>query len=76
MCRCIFNSNANPTKKKEKDGPGYEQLGNKTECALLEFMIKLGLDYQVLRQQDKVALHSRSCCSSPFLPPKRRCSQS
>jgi len=45
------NSNANPVKR--ADGT-YEQIGNKTECALLELAAKFGFDYTQWRNSDNV----------------------
>lgn len=42
-----MNSNANP---KIKTNEKWEQIGNKTECALLEMVFKLGYDYRNVRK--------------------------
>jgi magnesium-transporting ATPase (P-type) len=47
---CV-NSSANPQKK--PDG-SFEQLGNKTECALIELADTFGYKYQTYRSADKV----------------------
>lgn len=47
---CV-NSDARP--KKGNNGE-FEQIGNKTECALLEVADKLGFDYEKIRGEDKV----------------------
>ena len=45
------NTTANP----ERRGDGtFEQLGNKTECALIEVAYKMGHDYKEIRKTDKV----------------------
>ena len=47
---CV-NSSANPQKK--PDGT-FDQLGNKTECALIELADTFGYKYQNYRSADKV----------------------
>lgn len=54
-CRLISlgvcnNSNANPVITKTSN----EQIGNKTECALLEMAFKFGYDYKKWRNRDKI----------------------
>lgn len=54
-CRLISlgvcnNSNANPVITKNSN----EQIGNKTECALLEMAFKFGYDYKKYRNRDKI----------------------
>jgi len=44
------NSNANPVITKNSN----EQIGNKTECALLEMAFKMGYDYKKYRNRDKI----------------------
>lgn len=44
------NSNANPVITKTSN----EQIGNKTECALLEMAFKMGYDYKKYRNRDKI----------------------
>lgn len=44
------NSNANPVITKSSN----EQIGNKTECALLEMAYKMGYDYKKFRNRDKI----------------------
>lgn len=57
-----MNSNANP---KIKVSDKWEQIGNKTECALLEMVSKLGYDFRTVRKQIQVNrvlfLDSRHC---------------
>lgn len=48
-----MNSNANP---KIKLSDKWEQIGNKTECALLEMVSKLGYDFRTVRKQIQVIL--------------------
>jgi P-type Ca2+ transporter type 2B len=45
------NSNANPV---FRQGQFPEQIGNKTECALLEMAYKMGFDYKKARNRDKI----------------------
>ena len=35
-------------------GKRWEQIGNKTECALLELAFELGYDYQNYRERDEI----------------------
>ena len=49
---CV-NSDARP--KKVADG-SFEQIGNKTECSLLELADKLGFEYEKIRENDNVRL--------------------
>ena len=44
------NSNANPVITKTSN----EQIGNKTECALLEMAFNMGYDYKKYRNRDKI----------------------
>lgn len=44
------NSNANPVITQSSN----EQIGNKTECALLEMAFKMGYDYKKIRNKDKI----------------------
>ncbi len=44
------NSNANPVITKSSN----EQIGNKTECALLEMAFNFGYDYKKWRNRDKI----------------------
>lgn len=46
-----LNSNAHP--KIESTGK-FEQIGNKTECALLEMAYKMGYDFREIRKNTKV----------------------
>ena len=41
-----LNSNAYP----KIQGNSFQQIGNKTECALLEMSYKLGYDFRVIRE--------------------------
>ena len=41
-----LNSDAHPIRKGNK----FEQIGNKTECALLEMIYNLGYDYEQIRR--------------------------
>lgn len=43
-----MNSNANP--RIMSNNEKWEQIGNKTECALLEMVYKLGYDYRNVRK--------------------------
>jgi hypothetical protein len=45
-CACL-NSDANP---KIKTGGIFEQIGNKTECALIETAYNFGFDYRKVRK--------------------------
>lgn len=47
MSRLCVNSNANPEIINENQ---FEQIGNKTECSLIELAYKFGYDYRVLRK--------------------------
>jgi Ca2+ transporting ATPase len=47
------NSDAFPEKSEGK----YIQIGNKTECALLEMALKLGYEYTSYRPSEKVATY-------------------
>ncbi|KAL4435781.1 hypothetical protein ABPG74_015749 [Tetrahymena malaccensis] len=49
-CACL-NSSANPTKNSLGK---FEQIGNKTECALLELADTLGYNYVKVRQQNQI----------------------
>ena len=46
-----MNSNAHP--EVQQNGKFYH-IGNKTECALLEMIYKMGYDYRELRKTIKV----------------------
>lgn len=48
------NSNANPVITTQQGKIGIEQLGNKTECALLEMAYRMGYDYKKIRNRDKI----------------------
>lgn len=47
---CV-NSDARP---KKTVGGSFEQIGNKTECALIELAYKMGYDYENFREKDNV----------------------
>ncbi|CAD8177614.1 unnamed protein product [Paramecium octaurelia] len=47
-----YNSNANPTK--DKNSNRWIQIGNKTECALIELADLFGFKYGNYRQNDKI----------------------
>lgn len=47
------NSNANPVLLKNKK---FDQLGNKTECALIELAYNLGYDYKIHRKLEDIAI--------------------
>lgn len=48
LCHSIcINSNANP----KISSKGFEQIGNKTECALLELAMNLGYDFRKVREE-------------------------
>lgn len=52
MCKgSALNSNANPQIGQDNK---FEQIGNKTECALLEMAFKMGYDFRLLRKTIKV----------------------
>jgi Ca2+ transporting ATPase len=57
MCigSCV-NSDANP--RFDHNGK-FEQIGNKTECALLEMALKFGYDYVKIRNKEQVPLESK-----------------
>lgn len=48
------NSNANPIITQEKGAIAIEQIGNKTECALLEMSYRMGFDYKKFRNKDQI----------------------
>ena len=49
------NSNANPKFVQERAQPlRIDQIGNKTECALLETAYRMGYDYEKFRNRDKI----------------------
>ena len=49
------NSNANPKFVQERGQPlRIEQIGNKTECALLEVAYRMGYDYEKFRNRDRI----------------------
>ena len=62
----INNSTANPKIMKSEMGTIVEQVGNKTECALLEMAFEMGYDYKELRQKDKQKK------TFPFSPEKKK----
>ena len=49
-----MNSTATPTINLKKDALAVEYAGNKTECALLEMLYRMGVNYQHLRLPEKV----------------------
>jgi magnesium-transporting ATPase (P-type) len=51
-----LNSTANPV---IRENGRWEQNGNKTECALLEMVYKLGCDFRSVRNDIKVVAVSR-----------------
>jgi len=51
---CV-NSSARPQKTV---GGKWEQIGNKTECALLELAFKLGYDYENYHGKENVTIFS------------------
>ena len=49
------NSNANPKFIQDRNQPlRIEQIGNKTECALLEVAYRMGYDYEKFRNRDRI----------------------
>lgn len=49
------NSNANPKFVQDKGNSlKIEQIGNKTECALLEVAYRMGYDYEKFRNRDRI----------------------
>lgn len=48
------NSNANPKINVQGGKVEFEQIGNKTECAILEMIYKLGTDYRKSRDKSKI----------------------
>lgn len=48
------NSNANPVITTQGGSVKIEQLGNKTECALLEMAYRMGYDYKKYRSRDHI----------------------
>ena len=52
---CV-NSNAHPKVEVKSNRTHFEQIGNKTECALLEMAFKFGYDFRNVRdkQKDKI----------------------
>jgi magnesium-transporting ATPase (P-type) len=48
------NSNANPKITVHGHKIEFEQIGNKTECAILEMIYKLGTDYRKSRDKNKI----------------------
>ena len=49
------NSSANPKFVQERGQPlRIEQIGNKTECALLEVAYRMGYDYEKFRNRDRI----------------------
>ena len=59
-----LNSDANPIRK----GASFEQIGNKTECALLEMSYNLGYNFEEIRREVK------SINSVPFSSARKRMS--
>lgn len=59
-----LNSDANPVRK----GSKFEQIGNKTQCALLEMAYYLGYNYEEIRREVK------SINSVPFSSERKRMS--
>lgn len=49
---CV-NSNAHPKVEIKNNKNTFEQIGNKTECALLEMAFKFGYDFRIIRDKDK-----------------------
>jgi Ca2+ transporting ATPase len=50
---CV-NSNANPRITQHNNKIESEQIGNKTECALLEMAYKFGFDYKLYRNPERI----------------------
>lgn len=49
------NSSANPKFVSDRNSPlRIEQIGNKTECALLEVAYRMGYDYEKFRNRDRI----------------------
>eukprot|EP01107_Rhizomastix_libera_P001672 TRINITY_DN1279_c0_g1_i1.p1 TRINITY_DN1279_c0_g1~~TRINITY_DN1279_c0_g1_i1.p1 ORF type:complete len:1017 (-),score=326.77 TRINITY_DN1279_c0_g1_i1:166-3216(-) len=53
VCNCAATSNVDY----DAAGKKYNVVGNKTECALIIFLVELGIDYKALREKmsDKIA---------------------
>ena len=49
-----FNSNANPIIEEVEGQLRINQIGNKTDCALLELAYIFGYDFRKVRNSDKV----------------------
>jgi Ca2+ transporting ATPase len=55
LCVSICNnSNANPKFEQSKEKLVVDQIGNKTECALLECAYRLGFDYKLFRNKNHI----------------------
>jgi Ca2+ transporting ATPase len=55
LCLSVCNnSNANPIITQQKGAIAIEQIGNKTECALLEMAYRMGYDYKKFRNKDHI----------------------
>jgi Ca2+ transporting ATPase len=53
LCDAIcFNTEANP--KRSKIHGKFEQLGNKTECALIQLADQFGVNYEPYRNKEKL----------------------
>ena len=50
----VANSNASPKITVHGSKVDFEQIDNKTECAILEMLYKLGTDYRKPRDQNKI----------------------
>lgn len=46
--KCIIDLTSQPS---EKEGGLPRHIGNKTECALLQFVLQLKKDYQIIRNE-------------------------
>ena len=55
LCLSVCNnSNANPIITHQKGSIAIEQIGNKTECALIEMAYRMGYDYKKFRNKDHI----------------------
>jgi P-type Ca2+ transporter type 2B len=55
LCLSVCNnSNANPVITQSGGNININQIGNKTECALLEMAFRMGYDYKRVRNRDYI----------------------
>lgn len=68
LCHGVaINSNANP---KVNSKGAFEQIGNKTECALLEMAMNLGYDFRKIR--DDAQASDRILVTHPFSSARKK----